>query len=115
MKKIVLLILLINITLVFYHCSSTKTIANAPSNVELEIAKKRWPDATIASLTEGHTIYTTRCNRCHGLKTISKYNEAKWDHEINDMAPKAKLTVAETETLRRYILSVREAAAVKAQ
>ena len=113
MKKTLLTISFLTSTLMFYHCSSTKSVLNTPANAELAIAQKRWSDATVQSLTDGYTIYTTKCNKCHGLKTISKYSEPEWDHEIKKMAPKSKLTEIETETLKRYIFASREVLAGK--
>ena len=110
MKKIIYTSLFAATMLFFYECSSTKTVLTAPTSSELTVAQKRWPDATQQSLNDGYVIYTTKCNTCHELMNIPKRSEKSWEHEITDMAPKAKLTASEKETLRQYILSTREAA-----
>ena len=93
--------------LLFIYCAGPKTIAAVPNDNQLSIATKRWPDATLETLKAGHTIYITKCNTCHGLKSIPTRSEENWLKEISEMAPKAKLTASETETLSRYILSAR--------
>ncbi len=111
MKKIFLILSLAGAVVILSRCTASKTMIVKPTDTELVVAKKRWPDATLQTLTDGHAIYTTKCNTCHGVFKIAKFSETKWEHEITDMAPKAKLSDAEKETLRRYILSARESAA----
>ncbi|HYG15382.1 MAG TPA: hypothetical protein VEC12_06470 [Bacteroidia bacterium] len=88
-------------------CAATRYTVNPPAQAELAAAQKRWPSITLNELQNGHTIYTTKCNKCHGLKNIMKLTESHWDHEIDEMAPKAKLTAEEKETLKKYIFTVR--------
>ena len=73
------------------------------------MAEKRWPGVSAAELQAGSTIYTTKCTRCHGNFEITKFSESKWLHEIDQMAPKAKLSDAEKQQLTKHILSYREA------
>jgi cytochrome c5 len=105
MKQIIFIISLLLSTIIFYQCASNKTVLSPPSHAELAAAQQRWPDATLESLISGQTIYTTKCNTCHGLKKIPGRTEASWDKEINRMAPKAKITEAEKEKLKRYIFA----------
>ncbi len=111
MKNLTLVLVFFGTIYFFTECSSSsKVMATYPTNAELIIAQKRWPEATQESLNNGYTIYTTKCNTCHGLKNVPKLSEKKWEHEIDVMAPKAKLTASEKELLRQYILSTREVA-----
>lgn len=87
------------------QCSS---LPKAPTEVEFAVSQKKWTDVKMEDLTNGHSIYTTRCNTCHGLKKIGDYDETTWGKLIDAMAPKAKLTTEETEKLRKYIYSARE-------
>ena len=79
---------------------------------QLVTASERWPGVTEAELRDGHTIYTTRCTRCHGNFEITGFSEEKWLRKIDEMAPKAKLTAEEKEKLTRHILSYRQTYAV---
>jgi len=113
MKKIAIL-LFSALLLVYCHSkkktTETKVVKNTVSaSKPLEIAQKRWPNATSVELTEGKTIFETKCTTCHGAKNIPTRSEKSWLHEIADMSPKAKLTPEEKEKLTRYILSFREA------
>ncbi len=100
-------------TFTLYQCTGPQFILTAPADKELTAAQKRWPDATKESLAAGHTIFTTKCTQCHQAKNIPSRSEAEWTKEIAEMAPKAKLTAAETETLTRYVYTVRELYAKK--
>ena len=99
-------ILLVSGTIFLVKCSS---LPKAPGEPEFAVAQKKWKDVEMADLTSGHVIYTTKCNTCHGLKKIGDYDEAQWGKLIDAMAPKAKLNSEDTEKLRKYIYSSREA------
>lgn len=92
----------------FYQCSAPGFVLSSPKDNELAAAQKRWPDVTKESFTQGYTIYTTKCTKCHGDKGIPGKSEADWGKYIGYMAPKANLTAAETETLTRYVYTIRE-------
>ena len=113
MKKFIVPILVSAGAFTFYMCSSAKVVLSTPGSAELTVAQKTWPTASLQSLEEGRVIYTTKCNTCHELKNIPKRSEASWKHEIDDMAPKAKLNAKEKDLLTQYILSTREVQAVK--
>ena len=87
--------------------SSTPIVNIIPGNSELTAIKTKYPDATLAQLTEGHSIYTGACTNCHGQKNIFKRSEASWLHEIDDMSPKANLAPAQKDALTKYILSMK--------
>jgi len=108
MKQIVLFA---SVLFLAYCTSNKKTSAidDSPTEKELTVAKKTWPSATLAELTEGRSIYKNQCKECHKNFTITKFSEKKWKHEIDDMSPKAKLTADQKEKLSKYILSYREA------
>lgn len=113
MKKIIAPILISATALTFYMCSSAKVTLSTPDANTLTVAQKTWPTATLQSLEEGRVIYTTKCNTCHGLQNIPNRSEASWKHEIDDMAPKAKLSIKEKDLLSQYILSTRTVMAAK--
>jgi hypothetical protein len=100
------------------YCKSTKTAivtspdAFVPSDKQVEVAQKRWPNTATDELTQGRNIYVTKCTECHKTFEITKFSEKKWLHEIDDMSPKAKLTPDEKLKLTKHILSYREANAV---
>lgn len=89
--------------------SEKSEVAFNPGDKELAVAQKTWPNATLDELKEGNSIYRNQCTECHKNFEITKFSEKKWKHEIDDMAPKAKLTADQKEKLTRFILSYREA------
>lgn len=105
--KIIVNTALIFCVVLLARCSS---LPKAPGEPEFAVAQKKWSDAKMEDMKSGHTIYTTRCNSCHGLKPMNAYDETTWGKLIDVMAPKAKLNAAETEQLRKYIYSARETA-----
>ena len=54
-------------------------------------------------IAEGKTIYENSCAKCHDLPVPSKYSDEKWVGIMNAMAPKAKLTKAQSETVYNYV------------
>jgi mono/diheme cytochrome c family protein len=90
-----------------YHQLTKFTVA-VPTEAELFIAQKRWPETDPATLFAGYKIFTTQCRRCHGLKNVSKYSEAKLHTILEKMTKRAKLNAEEKEDVRRYLLTERE-------
>lgn len=87
----------------------TPVVKFMPTEKELAVAQKTWPTATLEELKEGNNIYRNQCSECHKNFEITNFSEKKWKHEIDDMAPKAKLTAEQKEKLSKFILSYREA------
>ncbi|MDP9957558.1 cytochrome c5 [Epilithonimonas hungarica] len=54
-------------------------------------------------LKKGEDLYNLRCGRCHGLPTPSEFTVADWKPIMERMAPKAKLTVEETNWVLAYV------------
>jgi cytochrome c5 len=88
--------------------AATPTVVVSPDKVLL-VAQTKWEGTTQSELDQGKTIYEGKCTTCHGKKNIVVYDEKKWLHEIDDMSPKAKLSMDERIKLTKYILSYREA------
>jgi hypothetical protein len=87
-----------------YACKvSQQALAITPDDTTY--ASSRWTGSTQEELQKGFNIYTNKCNECHKIFSPDKFSVKKWEHEIEDMAPKAKLTDIEKEQLYRYIMS----------
>jgi len=86
-----------------------------PAAAQMESALKRWPGTTAENLLAGHSIYTNKCNQCHGNFDVAQFSEKKWLHEIDDMSPKANLTDTEKLNLTKYLLSLRDTKVVSTQ
>ena len=79
----------------------------APGEEQVTAIQSKFPGATLAVLTEGHTIYTGTCIGCHGAKSIYRISEAKWPHIIDDMGEKAKLSATQKDALTKYIFAIK--------
>jgi len=95
------------------NCKSSKVAtaaptAYAPSEEQLKLAINRWPGTASVELVEGNKIYTNQCTQCHSNFPVEKFSEKKWLHEIDEMAPKAKLSPEQKTKLTKYLLSMRD-------
>lgn len=96
--------------IVAFGCGASKHIAdsNAPAvtDAELANAQKRFPDATITSITEGKKQYEANCGRCHGLKNPSDFTEQRLNEVVPKMFVKAKIEdLAVQQSIREYVFS----------
>lgn len=78
-----------------------------PGEEQLTAIKTKYPDATLAALTEGHSIYTGVCSNCHKVYNVYTFSEEKWTSIISHMAPKARLTDAQKDVLTKYVFSIK--------
>lgn len=103
MKK--LLILPVAAALIV-SCKSKTTANTAPTKAET-VAKSPTTTGTkrlsAEMLAEGKTIYENSCAKCHDLPNPAKYSDTKWVGIMNAMAPKAKLTAAQSEKVYDYV------------
>jgi mono/diheme cytochrome c family protein len=56
-----------------------------------------------ATIEAGHTIFTTKCTRCHGEKPIGKWTYEKLRPVLGSMVKKAKLTPSEIGQVSAYV------------
>ena len=71
-------------------------------------ARKAAADTTLASLTEGYSVYTGQaCTACHNAKGIYRIPEKEWLGIIADMAGKAQLSAAQKDALTKYVFAIK--------
>ncbi len=58
---------------------------------------------TESMIAEGKELYDTRCAKCHDLPKPADFNDEKWVGIMNAMAPKAKLSKEQSETVYNYV------------
>ena len=82
-----------------------KTIA---ASDDIIISNKTKPEtkATVKAETTsaGQSVYSTRCGRCHYLKTPQDYTSQQWDNILKTMIPKAKLNSEEAKQVTAYVM-----------
>ena len=57
-------------------------------------------------VSAGQTIYSSRCGRCHYLKTVQDYTAQQWDNILKSMVPKARLNKDEAAQLTAYVMEL---------
>jgi mono/diheme cytochrome c family protein len=61
---------------------------------------------TQQQLTEGRSLFVTRCIECHVLPVISEHPAAEWPGLVDKMAKRAELKPNEHDAVTAYILAV---------
>jgi cytochrome c2 len=89
-------------------CKSKKhsTASSDPSEAQLTALKAKEPNATMADLQKGHSIFYGACTNCHGAKNVSGYSESELKNVINQMSAKAKLSDSDKDAVWKYALAV---------
>lgn len=55
---------------------------------------------------EGKTVYVTKCNTCHALKTPGDYTKEQMSNILRAEIPKAKLNSKEAGQVITYLLAI---------
>lgn len=110
--KLRILTILSVFALVIYSCKSGKSGTSTaedltPGDAQLKAIQAKFPDATAQTLKEGYDVYTGPCTNCHGKKNMYKHSEEDWQHDVNRMSKKAKITDAQKDALWKYVLAMR--------
>ena len=87
---------------------SNKTDTEVKSTTETKTETKSTDNpsgATVDMAAAGKTVYTTRCNRCHGLKVTENYTQQQWTNILKEMIPKARLNEEESKQVTAYVMA----------
>jgi len=95
--------LLAGVAVVLSYCSS---VSYLPSHQNIIDAQDRWPQADSVYLYRGYEVYQNKCSGCHYLHNPSKYSEKDWHKILPEMRQKAKLTDAEFQPLKTYLMAL---------
>lgn len=76
-----------------------------PGPEEHVIGLKFYPDLTMEQLNSGYSLYTVKCNTCHSLFAVDKFDKEEWQKIINKESGKAALNFIEIESLTRYLVA----------
>lgn len=94
--------------LVLFACSKSIT-SSVPVQSDLERAKVKWPEITLAELQQGQELYIANCGKCHSLKSPQSRNEAGWRKIVPPMAKKAKINAQQEELILKYVITMSQA------
>ena len=53
----------------------------------------------------GKTVFMNRCQRCHDLPVVSKYDSTRWTSILKLMMPRARLDPFQEVHVRAYVIS----------
>lgn len=98
------------VALLLYCCTPK---LSPPAQADAERGKTAWNDCSLEKLTAAHNLYINKCGACHNLKLPQSKSDYVWRKIVPDMAERAKMSAAEEELILHYVLTMREAVAVK--
>ena len=91
--------------------NATVTSNTNPTEEHLTAAKKKYPDADMATLNQGHNLYYgAACTRCHPANDLNFQPIDGLPGIIERMAKKAKITPEEKDAVLKYVMGVKLAA-----
>jgi hypothetical protein len=70
-------------------------------------AYTRWPGVTAESLTAGHDLFISNCNKCHDYPDLTAIDEDKWPGIVKRMGNKADLAPPQIDLVLHFILAAR--------
>jgi len=76
-----------------------------PTAADASRGSAHFPDVTLSELSQGRTLYVSRCGSCHVLKRPVELPPEQWQAEVDDMRAKngVKLSDAEAQAIVRYL------------
>lgn len=66
-------------------------------------ASAKTPTAEEAAAVTGQGIFNAKCGTCHGLKPTTDFTADRWASILAVMAPRAKLSFEEKESVYAYV------------
>ena len=77
-----------------------------PTAADATRGSAHFPDVTLSELSQGRTLYLSRCGSCHALKRPSELPPVQWQAELDEMRTKngVKLSDGEARAILRYLV-----------
>lgn len=103
MKKIIIA----SVFVVLVFACSHKTIPSSEKTtaVNTNTGSTKIDTVTAEPITQGKIVYTTRCNRCHGLKVVENYTADRWTNILKIMIQKARLDDTQAQQVTAYVMA----------
>jgi mono/diheme cytochrome c family protein len=82
------------------------TAVPQPTAADASRGSAHFPNVTLGELSQGRTLYVSRCGSCHTLKAPAELAPERWPVEVNEMRGKngVKLSDAEAQAIVRYLV-----------
>jgi cytochrome c5 len=90
--------------IIFFGACFSLLIACSPKTTQTGAVVEPVTKTLSASALQGQTIYTEKCGACHKLFKPEKFSEAKWRHEVPEMAKLAKISAEDENLVLTYVL-----------
>ena len=76
-----------------------------PTAADASRGSAHFPDVTLRELSQGRSLYMSRCGGCHALKRPSELQPEQWQAEVGEMREKngVKLSDTEAQAIVRYL------------
>jgi len=94
-----LILLLVIATFVAFACTPKASPAVTAATIPTETTVSN----DMATIEAGHTIFTTKCTRCHREKPIQKWTYERLRRVLGAMVQKAKLNNTEIGQITAYV------------
>ncbi len=78
---------------IIFSCSQSLYMPASPDRVLQE------------KLMAGRKLYADHCGGCHNLHLPKEYDAAGWNHQVDEMQVRAKITNEEKELILQYLTS----------
>lgn len=60
---------------------------------------------SVENLKKGRDLYVNNCSSCHQLYLPNKYDAVSWQHNLDEMQAKAKITDEQKKQIYDYLVS----------
>jgi hypothetical protein len=87
----------------FIAACGTTTNTLAPAESDLANLKSDFPDATVADLQQGFTLYKMNCGGCHNLHMPDEKTKEQWAKLLPEMFVKTSLKEQEKQRITQYL------------
>lgn len=76
-----------------------------PTVADASRGSLHFPDLTLSELSQGRSLYVSRCGSCHALKPPRELPAEQWQAEVGEMRAKngVKLSDSEAQAIVRYL------------
>ena len=93
-------------------CASSKLAT--PTQKDLDRVHAKYPNYTLADLTQGKTLYTQHCGQCHKLEKPAAKTEEEWGSivpamvkKVNKKEGKVALDATGQDLILKYLVTMR--------
>ncbi|MBX9852227.1 MAG: cytochrome c [Cytophagaceae bacterium] len=93
-------------SILFFVVACTKVVMPVATENDAKRASEKWPNTTLADLTQGKSLYEQHCAGCHKLYKPDSHNEAQWNKIVPPMANKAKIDSEKENLILKYLVTM---------